>query len=997
MRLLSLCALLLTLVLGGRADTELPDTLYSSVLTPEGSPYHIRGYCVVAANEVVEVQPGVEVIFHPTSQVNVWLWVNGILHVEGTPENPVDFRVSDEAAAEGLRWNGIYIQQAYVDSSAVDEVRDRRPSVIRWARLRDANIGITGLILAGSAEVDLEYNLIVEHTIMRDCLNGVYINRPSRALVRHNIFDRSLQADLLSAYADPDVYNNLFVAGPGRTSAVRIFQFDGGGLPNLHHNCFSSGYPSADSLLVTYPQAGPQFYSPVDPTSFRADPMLQDSTDYWPDPLTSPLVDTGDPLLTDPDGSVSDIGLRHVQPEAAPAALGSHPAELRWVTGFDFQVGLEVVGYPIPQLELLEAPPGFEARLVARTRLELAWDAVHQGDGQFPLRLQVSNLVDGELRSDTLETVLNFQLNSVPRRVEFTPCPSGDCTGEDPLDLLFTEYFPLDTLVITLTLEDFEVDSFGVEDRLTVRLRRDGLLLFDGTTRSGERITLSDVLDTTRVDYLLSYGDGLVDETLRLRVQPRYQKVEGTLAGVLDADLGPVYITGPVRVREQTSLAIPAGTRLIVGEGWTHQEPVFEIEGSVEVAGSLLNPVECFSLVPWSDEPDQMQDPRPTLFRLGLQSGTSSFAWMTVNGFGDGIRFEYSPGTQQVRDCAFINTRNGVVAVGTRLDVRNCLFSNPADSAQFGSYGVYVADSPLTRVRNNLFLNSITGVGFVDSEGLVANNSFHSEYTLDGNNFQRWPSSRLLGAARVLVINSGVDVRNNLFHFKTQLTAGFGGIALERLLTAHQRGVWIDGDSRVTMDYNWFDIPDARTWTDTLTNEIQEFGEFLAVNTPQDLLSNQSNGFGDSRFTQESGFLLSVDSPLVNGGDPASQWNDSNGSRNDIGFQGGPLGRNLGGAGEAGGGDTGLEELPTGLVLRSAWPNPFNPATTIELAVAHEGPVDLGIYNLRGARVATLASSVLGRGLHTFRFDGSALASGPYYAHVSGPAGQHTLRLLLIK
>lgn len=184
---------------------------------------------------------------------------------------------------------------------------------------------------------------------------------------------------------------------------------------------------------------------------------------------------------------------------------------------------------------------------------------------------------------------------------------------------------------------------------------------------------------------------------------------------------------------------------------------------------------------------------------------------------------------------------------------------------------------------------------------------------------------------------------------------------------------------------------------DRLSGEIAVFDSVLAVNSPQWLLSNSSNGYGDSRFTQESGFLLAVDSPLVNGGDPGAAWNDGNGTRNDIGFQGGPLGHNLGGAGEA---DSGAETplgLPSALVLRSAWPNPFNPATRIELAVGRAGPVTLAIYNLGGARVATLADRVLERGIYQFRFDGSALASGPYYAHVSGPAGEHTLRLLLIK
>ena len=1000
MRTLSLLCLLLACVAIGRADTELPDTLRTMLLTAADSPYHVRGMTVVAQNEVVDVEPGTELIFHPTVEINSGLRVVGILHAAGTEENPIIFRPSDEAAAAGLRWNGIYVQADYADSAMADSMGgffDRRPVVVEWARISDANIGLTGAMLAGADDPDLEYNLICDHNLFTGCIVSMYMNFPSLARITNNVSYRSLSADLMAVYTPVDAWNNLFIPVTAHPTSIRLFDNGSTSQANLRNNCFAHPFARPDSLLYFFPPDGVPYYLPLDPTSFLADPMVLDTLDFYPDPLYSPLIDTGNPDITDEDGSVSDIGLHHVAPDDAGAIVTAHPEELRWVTGFDYDFSLEVLGYPLPTLEVLDAPLGFEATLEARTRLRMRWDRDFQSDGQFPLSLRVVNTVGGELRADTLTTVLNFQQNSAPRRVTFSPCPTGDCEGEGPLDLLFTNYYPLDTLSIELSLADFEVDSFGTEDQLFVTLRRDDTLLYSRTIQSRQGLVLTDLLDTTKVDYTLSYSDGVAGDSVRIRVEPRYQVLNGITAGVIDPTDGPAYITGTVRVLEQSSLNIPPGTRLIVGESWPRDEVIFDVEGDLEVAGSSALPIEFFSLVPWYGADGQIQDPRPELFRLGLEAGSSSFSWAHFDGFGEGIRIERAPGVHLIRDCVFTGCRLGVVAIGSRVDIRNCEFSEPADTAQLGSYGIYIADAQNARIRNCLFVNPSTAIAMVDADGLVANNSFHSKYTLVGaQNSRVWPVSRLIGGARLLCINSSVDVRNNLFHFKTEQNGAV--ITLDRLLTVRQKGIWLDQDSQVSAEYNWFDVPDARASNDTtISGQPVFYDSLFAFNNRGWLSTNLGNRYGNSSFEQETGFLLTADSPLIDAGDPGSSWIDSDGSRNDIGYQGGPLGNNLGGALGAGGNTRELVELPTHLELRSATPNPFNPSTRIELAVGQAGLVDLAIYDLRGARVITLANQSLEPGVYTFRFDGSGLASGAYFAHVRGPAGRDTIRLLLVK
>ena len=74
-----------------------------------------------------------------------------------------------------------------------------------------------------------------------------------------------------------------------------------------------------------------------------------------------------------------------------------------------------------------------------------------------------------------------------------------------------------------------------------------------------------------------------------------------------------------------------------------------------------------------------------------------------------------------------------------------------------------------------------------------------------------------------------------------------------------------------------------------------------------------------------------------------------------------------------------IKILPSELVLHSAYPNPFNPSTTISFDLAKPGQVSLGIYDLRGVLVEQLLneSKVAGK-YHYSWTPNEALASGVY-------------------
>jgi hypothetical protein len=79
------------------------------------------------------------------------------------------------------------------------------------------------------------------------------------------------------------------------------------------------------------------------------------------------------------------------------------------------------------------------------------------------------------------------------------------------------------------------------------------------------------------------------------------------------------------------------------------------------------------------------------------------------------------------------------------------------------------------------------------------------------------------------------------------------------------------------------------------------------------------------------------------------------------------------------------------------YPNPFNPATTIEFSLPQSGFVTLKIYNILGEEVATLVSENLTSGTYKYNWDARGLASGVYLYRVETDNFVHTRKMLLIR
>ncbi len=91
------------------------------------------------------------------------------------------------------------------------------------------------------------------------------------------------------------------------------------------------------------------------------------------------------------------------------------------------------------------------------------------------------------------------------------------------------------------------------------------------------------------------------------------------------------------------------------------------------------------------------------------------------------------------------------------------------------------------------------------------------------------------------------------------------------------------------------------------------------------------------------------------------------------------------------------EYVPTEFRLEQNYPNPFNPTTGIRVQLSGDREMRLVVYDLLGREVAVLANGRYVAGVHTFTFDGTNLASGPYMYRLTAGAFSAIRKMLLVR
>ena len=88
---------------------------------------------------------------------------------------------------------------------------------------------------------------------------------------------------------------------------------------------------------------------------------------------------------------------------------------------------------------------------------------------------------------------------------------------------------------------------------------------------------------------------------------------------------------------------------------------------------------------------------------------------------------------------------------------------------------------------------------------------------------------------------------------------------------------------------------------------------------------------------------------------------------------------------------------PEEFALSSAYPNPFNPSTSLDLSLNNNGHVSVTVYNVLGQLTTTLVNGNMNAGYHTLTWDASNMASGMYFVRVEAGSNVAVQKLMLMK
>ena len=89
--------------------------------------------------------------------------------------------------------------------------------------------------------------------------------------------------------------------------------------------------------------------------------------------------------------------------------------------------------------------------------------------------------------------------------------------------------------------------------------------------------------------------------------------------------------------------------------------------------------------------------------------------------------------------------------------------------------------------------------------------------------------------------------------------------------------------------------------------------------------------------------------------------------------------------------------IPDSFSLSKAYPNPFNPLTTINYSLSYNSDVNINVYNQQGKEVASLIKSNMTAGSHYVVWNAKRHASGVYFVKMQADNFVSTQKLILIK
>ena len=94
---------------------------------------------------------------------------------------------------------------------------------------------------------------------------------------------------------------------------------------------------------------------------------------------------------------------------------------------------------------------------------------------------------------------------------------------------------------------------------------------------------------------------------------------------------------------------------------------------------------------------------------------------------------------------------------------------------------------------------------------------------------------------------------------------------------------------------------------------------------------------------------------------------------------------------------TSITLIPDEYSLNNAYPNPFNPVTTISYGLPEESFVRLAVYDVMGREVDRLYNDIKPAGYHALVWNAGNNASGMYFVQLISEDFVKTQKIILVK
>jgi hypothetical protein len=609
-----------------------------------------------------------------------------------------------------------------------------------------------------------------------------------------------------SATAAPTIKNNIVKEDPHWSSISYGIYNQGGANINHSYNdffqCTLQGTPAGVGEISANPLWGTNNYHLL---------------------AGSPCIDTGVPLILDPDSTRSDMGCFYYPQTIAPV-ITSIPDTMVYA-GYEYLYQLTYIGSPAPTFLLLTAPVGMT---VNNTGL-IQWSVPETYQGDTVISVQAANVHGTFTQAYTLH-VLPFTLLP-PQIISYSPAALDSITPYGQ--------------VVPASVQAMDPNQLPLE----YLWKLNGVVV---SQDSSCQIIFNQVGSITLRAYV-SNGY-LLDSTSWNTFVPG-TSVSGNVFGIWSPTNNPYVATGTLSVPNDQFLTIFPGTILYLGSG-----EALNVYGTIQAQGALGDSI-------------YFRNDGPVTFSgvnlMNTASASSVLSYCVL----DSATTCFSGNACDLAKIEHSRLRGGT-GISTGCD---CTLVYACD-IQAGMFGVSIHNTQYSHLRGNVIRSSWEGVSYwpgwqqhckVDSNWIYSSSAGIELYevldvSLSRNQIESGGDGIYIGEMVGTVDNNSIRLLANGAAFKAVYHSTVSIVNNIAYALSGGTGVWREIDAFVTqVQYNDF------YGFDSLYHNVQAGPGNLALN-PQFV--------GGHPFS----YQLQATSPCIDTGDPLSPL-DPDGTRADMG------------------------------------------------------------------------------------------------------------------